>query len=176
MADTDAGHRVPPFCLAMVKGAERAKIKAKIKLMLATRAGNLAGVRAALLAGADLHAKDDYALRLSAGSGYVAVVCLLREHGARLESVLDHLHLYSADVQIAVLAHGPVGQLSVIDCARQGICPEALCVLLARQENADLATMLKSTQMLEPLSPEERAHLVQQFSGRASSNRQPAQP
>ena len=52
-------------------------------LVAASKDGEVDGVRAALAAGADVHARDDAALRLAAYTGHAEVVRMLLDAGAR---------------------------------------------------------------------------------------------
>lgn len=158
-------------------------------LRWAAEMGHLDLVRYLLASGAHLHASEDYALRISAenghaplvefliaaganaraeityalgvasGNGHTTVVRLLRKHGAGIEAMMP-MTQYRKEVQVALLAEGDVRGLSVIDLARRGVCPDALCVLLERQSHGALAIMIRATQMMEPLAPEARSALL----------------
>lgn len=116
-----------------------------------------------LAAGAHVHTDKDRALLWAAQNGHAPVVHLLREYGAHLKPVLPLLHTFPSDAQVAAICNGDVAGLSAIDLTRQGVCPEALCVLLNRQGQAALAAMLGATQILAPLTPEDRAAMLGGF-------------
>ena len=53
-----------------------------LNLIKAAKAGNTAAVKAALAAGADIHAANDDALRWASENGHLEVVKILKEHSA----------------------------------------------------------------------------------------------
>ena len=59
-------------------------------LIIAAHLGDLAQVKLALEQGADIHAKDDSALRYAADSGHLEVVKFLFEKGADIHAVDDY--------------------------------------------------------------------------------------
>lgn len=73
---------------------------------------------------------------------------------------LDHLHAFLPEAQAALLASGRLSRRTAAKYAAQGVCPDALFVLLERNGQAELAAMLKATRLLDPLSPEELAALL----------------
>lgn len=184
----ERGHLAVVDCL-LVAGAD-VHVGDNAPLKAAAEFGHLAVVRRLLAAGADLHAGSGTALRVAATNGRAAVVqCLLEEgadlgdfedaamllsvsswhadtvrllraHGASLTGILPRVPTYSPYAQVALFEAGDIRELSVIELANLGICPEALHVVITRQGNAELAAMLKSTQMLEPLAPAARAELL----------------
>lgn len=129
-------------------------------LQVAARQGHVEMLAQLLDAGAGVHIESLDALYWALNGGHISAARLLLAHGAQLGSVLPWVHNYPPATQEALLESGDVSDLAAIDLARQGLCPEALCVLLERQGQAELATMLAATQMLEPLDPEARARLL----------------
>lgn len=134
-------------------------------LLAATRKGHIPMVRYLLEAGSSLaHPRLGYAIafRMAALGGNAEIASLLREYGAIFtESAKAELHEYSPAVQAAVLAVGDVAGLSTSDLARQGVCPEALCVLLERHGQSEISTLLRGTQMLDTLTPDARAEMLE---------------
>lgn len=155
----------------LVAGVNVRSAAAGTALLLAATSGHLGIVECLLAAGVDVHSGEGRGLRLAAGAyantafalsyaitgKHTAVVRLLREWGARLsDDIRASLGLSQPDLQLALLSVGDIDGLSAADLAREGVCPEAICVLLSRQEHAEVAAMLKATQMLERMAPEAR--------------------
>lgn len=132
-------------------------------LTLAAKGGHLEIVKVLLDAGANVKAEESIALAEAVECGHAAIVRLLRAHGGNPSLIIEDLPDYSEVVQVAVLGHGDPGDLVLTSVAKLGICPEALCALLARQGHGELATMLKATRMLEPLTPDARAEMLAGF-------------
>lgn len=131
-------------------------------LVWAAHQGDPDVVKLLLAAGADVNAFT--AIDFAMHAGNAPVIRLLREYGAWLrDDIRRDLSAHTPAVQVALLAAGDIDGLSAAAMARQGVCPEALCVLLERQGQAELATMAKSTRMLEPLTPEARADLLEEL-------------
>lgn len=147
---------------SLLSAGANAKALDGYALNWAARGGNLAAVACMLELGTYAQAGKDHALRWAAEHGQTPIVRLLIAHGARIESraLGASLRLYGRDVQVALLEAGDVSALSGIDIAAQGACPEALCILMNRQGHAALASMLAATQMLEPLTPDDRAEML----------------
>lgn len=159
-------------------------------LMIAAKRGDLAGVQAALDAGADVHESDDFALHLAAAKGYLdivhhllsvganlhtvrdlavrfaaehhqtATVRMLLKHGAHWQALLPKLPEYTPAIQVVFLSFAPAHELSLTELCQQGVCPEGLCALLTHQGHAELAAMLMATHLLDPLDPDARALLL----------------
>lgn len=159
-------------------------------LQSATRAGHLEIVEFLITAGAEVNADDSLALRWAAEVGHLAIVhCLfgagatvdagygaalyaaaegghadvvrvILAHEPSLKPISDEIQTFSAAVQVAAMALGHLGLMDIDDWARQGVCPEALCALLERQGRCEIATLISATQMLEPLTPAERAAVL----------------
>lgn len=137
-------------------------------LLGAASNGHLAVVQVLCSAGADIHALDAIALRRAAAKSHLSVVGFLRTCGAPVETLLDDIQTFSTAVQVALLSFGDVNALSAPDLARQGFCPEALCVLLERQGQAGLAEIIKASQMFEPLDLAACAELLEDLLARTA--------
>lgn len=123
-----------------------------------------------LAAGAAVEAREGAALLWSATNGHIPVVRLLLAYGASIQSIRTELHRLPQTAQVAALAFGEVDSLSPPELARQGICPEALCILLKRQGHAEIAAMLTATQILEPMAPEARVAAFMQLLATPTEN------
>lgn len=130
-------------------------------LRMAAGDGCLPIVECLLAAGANVHAEDGLALYWAAARGHALVVKRLLDAGAYLTPTLAELPQHSQAVQVTLLTHGNVTGLVVTNLARRGVCPEALCVLLARQGQTELAAMIQATEMLTSLTPAGRAVLLE---------------
>lgn len=137
-------------------------------LQVAAREGHVETLKQLLAAGAGVHIESLQALYWALNDGHLPAARLLRAHGAKLDPVMAYIHAYSSEKQRALFDTGDVADLSVIDLAKQGVCTEALCVLLERQGQAELATMISATRMLEPLDPAARATLLEELLGQAA--------
>lgn len=142
----------------------------RIQIVLAASGGDLRGVKAALAAGPVADGLAKKLLHLAAEYGHPAIVALLRDHGVGIRVLRAKMPQYSSAVQVAAFVHGRLGRISVENCARQGVCPEALYVLLERQGRADLVGMLKSLQLLDPLTPDARADLLRELLAKPSQS------
>lgn len=162
------------------------------QLVTAAKAGDLEAVKAALAAGADPFAREcsalgwgvlvgslpivqqllarmktpdkedlHWPLRYAANAGNLTIAKALLGAGATLDHI-PPLQELSREIQALFAQHLNM-ETAISDYALQGACPEALCVLLERQGQAELATMITATRMLEPLTPDERAVLLNQF-------------
>lgn len=127
------------------------------QLKQAAKHGDIAGVQDALSAGAGVHDDDNYALQIASANGHAEIVRLLCKHGATLSAIIDQLHTFSPEVQVAALTEGDLAQVDVVSLAAQDVCMAALHRLLQQQHKADLSSMLRMTQMLDRLAPEARA-------------------
>lgn len=126
-------------------------------LHVAADGGQDESVRCLVAAGANVHSDANYALRTASERGYAEIVGILRNSGADLSAIINQLHTFSPDVQVAALNEGKAPQVNVVSLAAQGVCLDALCVVLRRQQKSGIAAMLRTTQMLDHLPPAERA-------------------
>lgn len=132
-------------------------------LRAAVRNGHLDVLECLITAGAAVYMVDDAALCAAAWAGHATVIRLLREHGVELYRHLEAIDMYPENVQVALFEAGDISDLSVTDLARQGVCPAALGALLERQGQPGLMAILAATQMLEPLTPQARADLLEEM-------------
>lgn len=137
-------------------------------LIWASSAGYLDIVMCLLKAGAKI---SSTALALAAHNGRIPVVQLFRRRGVSLTPLLDQAWVFRTlpDVQVALVASGRLGRTTIAEFAAYGFCPDALFALLHRKGHADISAMLKATQLLEPLTPEERAALLRDLLAKAST-------
>ena len=66
------------------------------KLIEASKTNNLEQIKLLISQGADIHAKNDYALRLSAEKGYLEIVQYLVNNGANIHAQDDETLRFSA--------------------------------------------------------------------------------
>lgn len=126
-------------------------------LRWAAHFGHLAVVAALLAAGAFVQVANNKALYAAATNRHLPVVALLLRAGACVPDELPH------GEQIAACVSGALAGLSAVSLARQGFCPQALCVLLEQDGRAELAAILSAAQMLDTLTPEARADFLEEL-------------
>lgn len=129
-------------------------------LRTAAYEGQLEVVNWLLDMGAYIHAAGGSALLRAASMSHAEMVSLLLKRGAALKPIIKDLHTFSPAVQEAAMSHGKIRALSVSDLARQGVCSDALGVLLTRQGHGEAGAMIRATEILEPLAPDARAELL----------------
>lgn len=132
----------------------------KKAIRLAAEKGHVAVVQYLLTAVGDREI-DARLLRSAATSGSQAVFRCLLEAGANRKSLQLVLPDLPPDMQKLVVSTGKPWQIAVEKCARKGVCSEAIRILLQRQGKKDLAAMLQATQLLEPLTPDARAEMLE---------------
>lgn len=175
-----------PFVECLIAAGADVNAAGGEPIALAASTGDLPIVELLVLSGADIRANKDAAIRISANKGHAAVteyllksysdrqtalalalreaswnnqielVGVLRLNGARLPAILPR---FSDAVQVATVSTGPLPTKNILRYV-DGLCPEATHVLLERTGHSELATMLRATQMLDPLAPEDRATLL----------------
>lgn len=145
-----------------------------LALQWAARGGHLPVVECLLAAGANVHAGGGAALRLAAANGHADVVRMLFAHGAQLAELVPETHEYPSGMQVVLVSccNDP-GELSAIKMAKDGACLEAIYVLLKRQGHEQLLALIRSTQMLDTLTPDARADLLEDL---LANHLQPERP
>lgn len=126
-------------------------------LRVAILGKNLSAIEQLLQAGAKL---DGTVLDLALPHSTPEIIRALRAAGAEAPRPLSIICRGSVENQRAFFSVGDVVNLDPVELARLGTAPSALALLLERQGHAELSAMLQATQMLEPMTPSERAELL----------------
>lgn len=129
-------------------------------LCMAAQRGRLDVVNLLIAVGANVNKPNYVVLFSAAKGGFAAVISQLIDAGARWQVFTPTIQEYTPAVQVAFVSRDAVVGLSVIDLAKQGVCPEAIFVLLKRQDQAELADFLQGTHLLDTLTPSARSDLL----------------
>lgn len=152
------GHIEIVRCL--LEAGASASANSSAALQWAAENGHASVVELLITAGADVAARSNLALQVAASGWHTAVARLLLAATRDLDGMRPHIPRYAKEIQLLFVTAPAALGLCATDLARQGVCPDALCVLLERQDRQELAGMLKATQPLARLQPEERAALL----------------
>lgn len=124
-----------------------------IPLCQAIARGHLGVVRCMLTAGANPNVCYGNAIRFAVVYGQPKILTALIQAGGSLDWM-------GPAMQIEAVSGCEADKISVEHLAGQGVCKEALLVLLERQGQTGLVAILKATQILETLDPAGRVELM----------------
>lgn len=131
-------------------------------IFLAAHAGHRELVQYLLDSGVPADASLSRALTAAAEQGHADIVeDLLREGAWGTGITFLGIHKYTADVQMAFARAGEFRAMSAMGLARAGVPPEGLYILLERQGQHQVSTLLRATQMIESLAPAARAEALE---------------